>query len=730
MGELYNEDEIIDNASEEVIDEGMGTEVINDENVSEGEPETDADKKKKSKKDKPSKVKKEKKEKKEKAPKPVKEKKKKKKKKGGEEPSEVTEDVEVQEMSELTSSELTPDDTEMTETYESAEAILESATGEEVAELKEEAEAIQEEIEKQKKKLKKKRKGINFKFKILIATIVPLTIMFLLSLMLSNRFIKDTIEQDRKTTLATAASAIKSAYVYSYDGEFSVDYLGALYKGETRLTGKFLVLDTLRDETGIESALFYGNEIKLTSIMDVQGRRATGNNAEDYIAEMVLAGGEYYGEERLNRKDYYVCYLPLLSDKKLDEGEDQDIVGMIYVGVETTGDKARVAQKTRTAAISLSGVFVGVLIFITIMAETMAATMKRIDRCLDTMSTGDLTVSFKDKDLKRKDEIGNIARTTQLLRDRFIKVIGDIKESVAVVKKASENVDLMSGQSSRTVEDISHAIEEIATGASSQADETQLAAEQIENMGRLIKTVVGEVTVLSSTAEEMGVAENSAQSIMGDLVDTTAKTSSAVELIANQTAATNDSAKEIGQAVEIITSIASQTNLLSLNASIEAARAGEAGRGFAVVASEIQKLAEQSNQSAIKIQKIIDGLTVQSNKTVKIMQDVKDAVTEQDAKIQETKVIFGGVRDGVQKSLTEINGISDGSVELDSSREKIVDVIENLSAVSEENAAATEETMASIQELTSMMLELATSANKLNELADLLEESVSVFKVE
>ena len=288
----------------------------------------------------------------------------------------------------------------------------------------------------------------------------------------------------------------------------------------------------------------------------------------------------------------------------------------------------------------------------------------------------------------------------------------------------------MSNQSSRTVEDISHAVEEIAIGASSQADETQTAAEQIENIGHLIQDVVGEVGVLSSTSEEMGNAENNAQNIMADLVLTTSKTTEAVDQIENQTAATNESAKEIAQAVEIITSIAEQTNLLSLNASIEAARAGEVGRGFAVVASEIQKLADQSNQSAVKIQMIIDDLMVESDKTVNIMKGVRSAVAEQEAKIHETKNIFGTVRAGVQKSVVEIDGISERSSELDTRRGRIVDIIDNLSAVSEENAASTQETMASIEELTAMMNELATSANKLNELADLLEDSVSVFKVE
>ena len=578
---------------------------------------------------------------------------------------------------------------------------------------------------KASKKATKKHKGASFKVRVILSAIIPLVIMYVLSLIASNYFIKKTISEDRHTTLDTAASAIKSTYVYSYEGEYRVDDMGIFWKGETRLTGKFLILDTMRDETGIESAVYYGDEIKITSIMDVNGRRATGNKAETYISEQVLAGEPYYGEERHNRKDFFVSYLPLYADE-----DDTKVIGMIYVGVETTQDKARTAEKTRNSAIILSVVFVAAFILVNVIVSKMSKTMKRIDKGLGIMATGDLTVEFDSRDLKRTDEIGSIAKATQHLRDSFLKVIGDIKSSVAVVKKASENVDQMSNQSSRTVEDISHAVEEIAIGASSQADETQTAAEQIENIGHLIQDVVGEVGVLSSTSEEMGNAENNAQNIMADLVLTTSKTTEAVDQIENQTAATNESAKEIAQAVEIITSIAEQTNLLSLNASIEAARAGEVGRGFAVVASEIQKLADQSNQSAVKIQMIIDDLMVESDKTVNIMKGVRSAVAEQEAKIHETKNIFGTVRDGVQKSVVEITGISSRSAELDDRRGKVVDIIDNLSAVSEENAASTQETMASIEELTAMMNELATSANKLNELADLLEESVSVFKVE
>ena len=216
---------------------------------------------------------------------------------------------------------------------------------------------------------------------------------------------------------------------------------------------------------------------------------------------------------------------------------------------------------------------------------------------------------------------------------------------------------------------------------------------------------------------------------MEELSLTTEKTSVAVDEIYKQTEVTNASAKEISKAVELITEIASQTNLLSLNASIEAARAGEAGRGFAVVASEIQKLADQSNQSAVKIQKIIEELSLQSNKTVKFMKEVRTAVTNQENKLGETKEIFNEVRVGVQSSLVEIESISGKSTDLSQRKERMLDIIEGLSAISEENAAGTEETMASTEELTSMMIELASSANKLNEMANTLEEDIKRFKI-
>ena len=207
------------------------------------------------------------------------------------------------------------------------------------------------------------------------------------------------------------------------------------------------------------------------------------------------------------------------------------------------------------------------------------------------------------------------------------------------------------------------------------------------------------------------------------------KTTDAMEKIGAQIHATNASVQTIRQAVELITAIATETNLLSLNASIEAARAGEHGRGFAVVASEIQKLAEQSNNSAAQIEKVIDQLLVDSENTVAVMDQVNEIVAEQQEKLTETREKFAKVIEGVNSSREETRTIKDQTGMCDTARGKVEMVIQNLSAISEENAASTQETTASMEELNATINLLADAAKELKGIAVELDEDMKFFQI-
>ena len=248
-------------------------------------------------------------------------------------------------------------------------------------------------------------------------------------------------------------------------------------------------------------------------------------------------------------------------------------------------------------------------------------------------------------------------------------------------------------------------------------------------MGNLISEIVEKVANLTDAANAMGKAEDVSMNTMVELSDSNDHTTDAINKIAEQINITNESVGRIGAAAALITNIADQTSLLSLNASIESARAGEAGRGFAVVASEIQKLAAQSEEAASEIKDIIENLQDESEKTVKAMNDTKVLIHEQVGKLNATKDSFVDVSDGIAVSRQETAVIENNAGSCNDARRQINDVISNLSAISEENAASAEQTTASMQELTATINMLAATANDLMKISDQLNNEVKFFKV-
>lgn len=331
---------------------------------------------------------------------------------------------------------------------------------------------------------------------------------------------------------------------------------------------------------------------------------------------------------------------------------------------------------------------------------------------------------------KRRDETGSMARALTHMRQEMTEVVNGITAQSKVLFEASHNMSESAAHTTASVNDVEKAISEIAQGATSQAQETQTATENVILMGNMIEETNTEIEELRSSANGMRSSAEKALDILKQLNEVNNQTKDAIRTIYEQTNTTNASALKIKEATDIITDIAEETNLLSLNASIEAARAGEQGRGFAVVASQIQKLAEQSNESARQIGDIINQLMADSEKSVDTMKDVKVVIDKQDEYVANTEESFHEVNDGIQKSIEGIRTIADRTEQLDQARVKVVDVVQNLTAIAEENAAGTEETSASVVEVGNTMMEMADEAKHLSDIANKLEENVSVFVVD
>ncbi len=354
----------------------------------------------------------------------------------------------------------------------------------------------------------------------------------------------------------------------------------------------------------------------------------------------------------------------------------------------------------------------------------------RIEELTEKVADMDFTASAVQKKLnKRKDEIGQMSRAFGELREKLAEVVVAIRKECDLLVEAADALHMGIDNTSSTMEQVESAVTDIAHGSTSQAAETQTASENVIYIGDMVRDANDKVAELMNSAKAVEEANSNAKSILSELRDISHKSDEYIDIIAKQTEVTNESALKIGEATKLIADIASETNLLSLNASIEAARAGEQGRGFAVVASEIQKLAEQSTDSAKKIEEIINVLLNDSDKAVQTMGQVKEILGKQTECIQSTDKAFADIEVGVGGAMDGMMIIAGKTQEMDVARVNVVDVVNNLTAIAEENAASTEETSASVAEVSSILVDIADKAKNLNAIAENLEEKISIFKL-
>lgn len=384
---------------------------------------------------------------------------------------------------------------------------------------------------------------------------------------------------------------------------------------------------------------------------------------------------------------------------------------------------------------TVSGIVIGVIaaavVFIILLA-TLIRLLKPVQvmtGLIDRMSNLDFSESEDEKALiNSKNEFGFMARALMNMQRKIGDKIEQIKDQSTKLFDSSNGMLKHATDMNETTNQVDTAVSEIAQGATNQASETQSASENVIRIGNMIEETNTQVESLNSTASSMLASQQTATDILDELGKTNENTKNSIDEIAEETKTTNESAGRIREATNLITSIAEETNLLSLNASIEAARAGEAGRGFAVVASQIQKLAEQSNNSAQQIEDIVDDLIKNSNQTVETMEKVKEVIDKQTQDVDRTRDAFQQVSTGIEDSINGIQAISEKMKDMDVARTKVVETVSNLSAIAEENAASTEESSASVSSITGIADEIQTSSSDLRQIAEELDENMSEFK--
>ena len=456
------------------------------------------------------------------------------------------------------------------------------------------------------------------------------------------------------------------------------------------------------------SADLIGKPAKNEAILQAAKEINAGKEVEPGVANNKVDGEMKYEAYYVNPRG---CFILVVS------ANEEDVLGT-----------ANVVAKVMAVSAGLASIVCLVIAFIGF--QLMFAPLKKIAEIVSRMGDLNFTrVPELDKLCTNGDETGLMARSVCVVQDKLGKVVSELQGQSQQLYQSSDSLNSNAAATAETIGQINHAVHDMAEGATSQAVDTQAATESVIMIGNMVEETNLEVAKFRKNVEVMHETGIEAVQTLKELEDINAEVKNSIEQIYRQTNITNESAMKIKDAILLITSIADETNLLSLNASIEAARAGEQGKGFAVVANQIQKLAEQSNDSAMKVQEITNMVMEDSAKAVQTMDKVKLIMESQMQKVDLTGSMFEKVQEEIDHSMDGITNIYEKTEGMDHARDNLLDIVQSLTAIAEENAAGTEEASASVTEVSVVVEDISSNAKQLQGVAQTLDEHMKEFRV-
>ncbi len=561
------------------------------------------------------------------------------------------------------------------------------------------------------------------KYKILFVALLPILVVCIAVMVINNTVIKNTLLDKTKNELKATAEALSAAYNQN-SGEYFQNDDGEIWKGTYNVSLSQKLVTEMSEKTGSSLTFFYGDKRLVTSLKDKKGDYILGSKAGDYLKKNVLEGGKDVFTSRVSVEGtmYYGYYIPV------KQNNSDDIIGMIFAGMPV-----REVDKTINLVSGLLFLILGIVLVLTIFVSVLAS--KEIASAIEdsvlvvqNMASGNLNVSINRKNLGRKDEVGKLSAGTKSLRESLGNMIGAISDNTLSLDVASQDMSNIAGQASDAMDSISENLKSVLESAKNQAEVTASVDDNVNNINMMLKQTGDEADGLSDAADDMLGTGREVDNSLKNLYNSNEEVLDAIERIRKQTSETDISVDKIKEAVNLIASIAEETNLLSLNASIEAARAGESGKGFAVVAVEISKLAEQSNAASADIEKMIMDLGQNSERTVETMEMVQDAINRQSDDMNNTRKIFEKVKDRINLVAKGVANIREATERLEGETTYIAEDINGLNAAANKNMENVKETMEAGEEVLKVVKNVSSMSVNVNTAANEMMQSVEKFR--
>lgn len=562
-----------------------------------------------------------------------------------------------------------------------------------------------EKKEKKAKKVKGGKSKISLFTLLMLLSLIPLIVAVAIISTISLSVIKTNLEKEAEATLHIVANDLSN---YCHENEINAINASDYYD----------YLDSLKDQ-GLEMAIIIEGAPCATSIKNENDYRIREVEFEkDIVADKAEIENGYYDKNVLiDGKAYYGYYMPILSEN--------EIIGMAFAGKL----QVSVSQAIQNSIISFVGVAVLLIVMFAIVtlifSKSLSKSFEAVNKSVNALSQGN--IGKQQNKASKIKEIDTVLQATENMQGNLSGIIGKVKtvsndliENVVQVTKLSES-------SSGRARQITTAMDELAVTTEGMAENVQDINQQMLEIGNCVNDISRNVDHLYSSSENILHTNNEAKISMDVIMTNSEKSVNAVKNIAAQIRETNDSITEVDQAVELILNISQQTNLLSLNASIEAARAGSFGRGFAVVAEEIRRLSEQSAEGAEMIKNLAHTITEKSKKSVELTDQVQSLIELEQKSVTETQEKYAKLSENIDQSVNEIKSIAEKTDYLSMYKEKVIDNVQSLSAISEENTASNEEVCANVSEIMSEVQVVNDNCESMDQMAEELRESVSYF---
>ena len=466
-------------------------------------------------------------------------------------------------------------------------------------------------------------------------------------------------------------------------------------------------------------------------LADEDGNILVNNDNNKYVTDSVSGLNCWSTVKGLTENDYDKAFSfdENINGEKVHVVTSKDAVtGWTLVGFISSKETSATTNKmiSNTVIFSIIAFVIGIGIALSVTAS-MTKEIKKVSGHMKDVAGGDLTDRI---DVKKKNEFGDLENNFNNMVENMAVLIKGVEEKSGVIVDASAKIAGVSKSTTETVGQVSEAIQSVAVGASGQADSTQTATQEVENLADRLKETKAYVTDISEMSVETQKLSNKGLTIVDELITKGQRSIDNSKISKEVVSEMVSSIEKINFISDAITEITEQTNLLSLNASIEAARAGESGKGFAVVADEIRKLAEQSQQSTDEIKQIVNEITIKSQQVEQTMDESVGIIEEQNVSIKDAKELFNTISDSVNGLKEGLDNITQLNEAMDTNRNNVVSKMEDVAAVATETAAASEEVTASAVDVEQTMHDLNEFTVELDNIAEALKEAIDKFKLQ